>query len=351
MIIEGVRLVVTLATTAAGFLVGRGLPGWFERSELDPDVTIVLGAVIGAGVGYVFGGLLGRMIRKGLDRAPELVSRATGPELFAGAFGLLSGLAVGVVLAVPLVWLLPSVVGWPIGALIVLVLAASGARVFAARADDLLAAAGLRAKQVPGTGVGAAAHIIDTSAAIDGRVLELCRGGLIVGEVWLPQFVADELQAVADSASPTKRRRGRRGLDVLDAIRGRESVRLIVIDDTVPEHAEVDAKLVALCDRSGAALITTDHNLAAVAALRGVRVVNPHAIGESLRPQLVVGDRVNIVVERQGSEPGQGVGFLDDGTMVVVEDGASLMGELVEVEVANALRTTVGRMLFARVGP
>jgi uncharacterized protein YacL len=347
VISEAVRLVITLATTAIGFVVGRAVPDWFEGSQVDPDVAIVTGAVLGAGLGYVVGGFVGRLVSRGLDRAPDLVSQASGPELFAGAFGVVSGVVVGVVVGIPLILLLPEVLGWGLAALVVLVLASFGARVFSARADDLLATAGLSVR--PSKPAAGGVYLIDSSAAIDGRILELARAGLLVGSVWLPEFVIDELQGIADSGSKHTRRRGRRGLDVLDALRDVGGIDVRVTDDSVPEHPDVDAKLIALCSRHGATLVSTDHNLVKAAGLRGVTVLNPHALGELLRPALVPGDRVALLVERPGSEPGQGVGYTDDGTMVVVEGGAGAVGSVVEVEVANTLRTSVGRMLFARV--
>ncbi len=349
MIIEAIRLVVTLATTAAGFLIGRAVPDWYPDAAVDPDVSVVTGAVIGAGVGYVAGGLAGRAIRRALDRAPELVSRATGPELFAGTFGLLAGVIIGVVAGVPIVVLLPPVLGWPAAALLVLILAAFGSRIFATRSDDLLATAGLRPRRVrAGRLSGDSAYVIDTSAAIDGRVLEMARSGLIGGNLLVPQFVVDELQGVADSGSVQHRRRGRRGLDVLEALRDLQDVDLRVADDVVPEHDDVDAKLVTLCDRIGATLVSTDHNLVKAAGLRGVSTLNPHAIGEALRPQLTPGDRLALLIERAGTEPGQGVGYLDDGTMVVVEGAGDMVGSSIDIEVANTLRTSMGRLLFAR---
>jgi uncharacterized protein YacL len=349
MLIELIRLVVTLALTAAGFLVGREVPGWFSSQAVDPDAAIVVGTVIGAGIGYVLGGLIGRAVRKGLDRAPQLVSRASGPQLFAGAFGMVAGLLVGVVAGLPLVLLAPAVLGWPIAAFMVILLAAFGGRVFAARAHDLLAAAGLRSRTATGRGPGGGGFVIDTAAAIDGRILELARAGVLSGEVWVPEFVLDELQGIADSGGKDRRRRGRRGLEVLEALRDLPSVELHTAEADLPGYEGVDAKLVALCQRSGASLVSTDSNLTRTAALRGVAVLNPQALGELLRPQYQAGDRITLKVERPGTEPGQGVGYLDDGTMVVIEGGAGAVGETREVEVANTLRTSLGRMVFAKL--
>lgn len=351
MITELIRLVVTLALTAVGFVVGSEVPGWFSSRAVDPDAAIVLGTVIGAGVGYVGGGLLGRGIRRGLDRAPQLVARASGPQLFAGTFGMVAGLLVGVVAGLPLVLLAPTVVGWPVAALLVLVLAAFGGRVFAARAHDLLAAAGLRSRTVTRRGPAGSGYFIDSAAAIDGRVLELARAGVLAGEVWVPEFVLDELQGIADSGSKDRRRRGRRGLEVLEALRDVPSVEMHTVENDLPGYEGVDAKLLALCQQSGGTLVSTDSNLTRAAALRGVAVLNPQALGEVLRPQHLAGDRVALKIERAGTEPGQGVGYLDDGTMVVVEGGAGAVGQTMEVEVINTLRTSLGRMVFAKLEP
>lgn len=349
MFVEAVRLLITLALLVAGFNVGRLVPDWFSTAGLDSGVTVIWGAVLGAGIGYVVGGVVGRALDRSIAKAPQAVSRASGAELFAGAFGLLIGIVVGSVFAVPTIVLLPANVGWPVAGLIMLVLAAFGARVFASRSDDLLSAAGLRraARRVPGSDEDGDRYLVDSSAAIDGRILDLARAGLICDNVWVTAFVIDELQAIADAAEKTRRRRGRRGLDVLDALRDMPTVSFLVLEDTVPEHAEVDSKLVALAAKLDASLVTTDHNLAKAASIRGLRVVNPHAIGESLRPEVAPGDVIDVTVERQGNEPGQGVAFLDDGTMVVVADGLASLGKVVTVEVTNSLRTAVGRMVFA----
>lgn len=349
MLIELVRLLVTLTLTAAGFLVGREAPGWFSAGAVNPDLAVVLGSLLGALVGYVAGGLLGRMIRLGLERAPSLAARTTGPQLFAGAFGMVAGLLTGVVAGIPLVMLTPPIIGWPSAALVVLTLAAAGALVFGARAHDLLAAIGIRPRRPAANAVAEDGFILDTSAAIDGRVLELARAGLVSGPVWVPGFVLDELQGIADSGSRDHRRRGRRGLEVLEVLRDLPGIELRTVEAEVPEFPEVDAKLLALCGEGGSALISTDSGLARAAGLRGIRVVNPQALGESLRPAHAAGDRLNLKVEREGTEPGQGVGFLDDGTMVVVEGGAGHVGDSIDVEVAGTMRTAVGRMVFARV--
>lgn len=349
MLTEAVRLVVTLAATAAGYSIGRGAPSWTQAAT-DPESAAVVGAVLGAGIGYVLGGLLGRLVRRGIEQVPKASTKASGAQLFAGAFGLVAGLIIGAVVAVPAIVLLPEVVGWPSGALVVIVCSSIGARLFTARSEDLFAAAGLvthrpREADAPGE----RRFVIDSSAAIDGRVLELARAGLLRGEITVPGVVVDELQGTADSGQIQRRRRGRRGLDILDALSGVAGIRATVDERSFPGHAEVDAKLLALAADLGAVLVTTDHNLSRAAGLRGIEVLNPQAVSESLRGGPLAGDVVSLTVEKAGSEPGQGVGYLDDGTMVVVEDAASLVGHTIDIEIAGALRTSIGRLLFAKL--
>ncbi len=346
-IVEVVRLLVTLATTAAGFLVAKAYVT--NATSVDADVAVVTGALIGAGLGYVGGGVLGRLVKQFIDGAPRMFDRATAPQLYGAAFGAAVGIFIAAVLSVPVVVWSPPQVGWPLAILAVVVLGSIAASVLAARADEILRLPAPPDVEASTVSAGREHFFLDSSAAIDGRVLELAKAGLLRGDLNVPEFVLDELQAIADSGDRSRRRRGRRGLDVIEALRSVAGVELVVVRDSVPDHQEVDAKLLALSDRTGATLVTTDHNLSRAASIRGLLVLNPHALGESMRPTVVTGDRLEIAVERVGSEPGQGVGFLDDGTMVVVEGGADRIGETVLIEVANSLRTSVGRLLFARL--
>lgn len=334
VLVETVRLLITLAATAAGYRLGPMATG------LAPELGTVWGAVLGAGVGYVGGGIVGRGVRRLFEEAPDRFPDLGGPELYAGGFGVVVGVVVGAALSAPLVALLPPEVGWPLAVGVVLVIAALAGRLFAARAGDLLGTRRLGRRPVGGT-------LIDTSAAIDGRVVELARAGLLEAPLVVPAFVVDELQTIADAGDPGRRRRGRRGLGVLEALADLD-VGFAVGEDEVPEQPEVDAKLLVLAERTGATLVTTDANLARAGRLRGIEAVNPHELSEALRPAIVPGEHVVVLIDRPGSEPDQGVGFLDDGTMVVVNDAADSIGETLEVEVSNMVRTQAGRLVFAR---
>ena len=351
MVVEAVRLLITLVVTAVGFLMGDSLSDRFPDVLGTSDTASVVGAVLGAGVGYVGGGIFGRGFRSRLETAPErLVARVSGPSLFAGAFGVVTGLLIGIVLTIPILLFVPGAVGWPLSALVVLILILVAVRVFMARAEDLLAVAGLRSRgplRSLSLEEGDRAHLIDSSAAIDGRLLALVQAGLVQGRLWAPAFVIDELQGLADSAESGVRRRGRRGLEALEALHS-ATAEFTVLDDAVLEYEDVDAKLLELAARSGARLVTTDYNLSKAAELRGVTVLNPGLLGEKLKPIVSTGESLTVSISKAGKGAGQGVAYLDDGTMVVVEDAANAIGRELDVVVTSTTRTAVGRMLFAR---
>jgi uncharacterized protein YacL len=192
-------------------------------------------------------------------------------------------------------------------------------------------------------------RIVDTSVAIDGRILDVVRAGFLHGQMLVPSPVLGELQGLADAGDDLRRTRGRRGLDVLEALRRERGVQLEVLDEDVPAVPEVDAKLVRLCLDRSAALLTLDTNLAKAAALAGVRVMNLHALALALRPPVTAGDDVSVLLIKPGKEPGQAVGYLDDGTMVVVERARGSVGREVPVTVTSVLTTANGRLVFARL--
>ena len=192
-------------------------------------------------------------------------------------------------------------------------------------------------------GAPASGKALDSSALIDARIEAIAEAGFLEGPLLLPAFVLAELQRLADGGDPLRRARGRRGLEVAERLaRGRGAV-------VVPgEGGDVDAQLLAFCQTRSADLVTTDANLARLAAVKGVRVLNPNALAQAVRPPHLPGEELLIAVVRSGRDPGQGLGYLDDGTMVVVEGGASMIGRQVTVVVSSSLQTQAGRMLFAR---
>ena len=197
----------------------------------------------------------------------------------------------------------------------------------------------------------AGGKLIDTSAIIDGRVVDVAATGFLEGSLIVPQFVLRELQRLADAGDAQKRNRGKRGFEVLQRLQGLPGVAVEIVDDDVVEAREVDLKLLELARRRRAAVLTTDYNLNRLADVSGIMVLNVNDLANALKPVVLPGEVLRVSLVREGKESGQGVGFLEDGTMVVVDQGRSLVGQAVSVTVTSALQTSAGRMIFARLRP
>jgi len=191
--------------------------------------------------------------------------------------------------------------------------------------------------------------ILDTSVIIDGRIADLIDTKFIEGVLIVPKFVLEELQQIADSADSIKRIRGRRGLDVLNRLKKDKNTLIRITDQDFPEIAEVDSKLVKLAKTLNAKIITNDFNLYKVAEIQGITVLNINQLANALKPVVLPGERMKLVVVKEGKDPGQGIGYLDDGTMIVVDNGKKYVGEEVFVTVTSVLQTPAGRMIFAKV--
>ncbi|HMC52440.1 MAG TPA: PIN domain-containing protein [Acidimicrobiales bacterium] len=346
MFVEITRLIIVFLTTAGGFTLAKQARG---------DHAI-LGATLGAALGYVAGGILGRLLRQAMGVAERRLDQSSPARLLAGTFGAVGAGGIALLLGFPLIALVPRVIGWPALMLVVWVGMYTGGAFAGHKAEGLLAMAGLSTRPLVraspyGEVLEEGATLLDTSAVIDGRLLALARAGFMKGAVLVPRFVLDELQAIADAQDPVRRRRGRRGLDLLDALQHTPGLGVHVVDDEVLEHEEVDAKLVALARRLQVQLLTVDSPLQRVAELQGVHCLNVDSLSEGLRKVHLPGETLRLPITREGKEPGQGVGFLDDGTMVVVGDAAPLVGQEIDVRVTGNVQTSVGRMLFASMAP
>lgn len=200
-----------------------------------------------------------------------------------------------------------------------------------------------------GQGIEENLKILDTSVIIDGRIAEVCESGFLEGVFILPQFILQELQYIADSPDSIKRARGRRGLDVLHKIQKMSQITVRIIDEDFPKIKEVDTKLVALAKLMNAKVITNDFNLNKIAQLQGVAVLNINELANSLKPVVLPGETMKIFILKEGKEYNQGVAYLDDGTMVVIENARKLIGKNADVTVTSVLQTTAGRMIFSKL--
>ncbi len=189
--------------------------------------------------------------------------------------------------------------------------------------------------------------ILDTSVIIDGRISDICDAGFVEGTMIAPQFILNELQHIADSSDPLKRARGRRGLDILNKLQKSPNVKIEITELDFPKIKEVDSKLIALAKDLGADILTNDFNLNKIAQIQGVNVLNINQLANAVKPIVLPGESMTVTIARQGKERGQGVAYLDDGTMVVVEQGESLLNQSTDVVVTSILQTPAGRMIFA----
>ena len=194
-----------------------------------------------------------------------------------------------------------------------------------------------------------ALKIVDTSVLIDGRIMDICDSGFVEGTLVVPRFVLHELQHVADASDVLRRAKGRRGLDILKHLQGVDSkVSIEISDEDPPEIKEVDAKLVKLASKYGAKVLTTDFNLNTVAQIEGVQVLNINDLANALKPAVLPDEKMQVKIIKEGKEVTQGVGYLDDGTMIVVDGGREYLGRTVDVVVTSVLQTAAGRMIFTR---
>jgi len=281
-------------------------------------------------------------VRKAVDRLSELGAGDFG----LGVSGVLIGLLMGLLAGVPLSGLggawgafLPPVVT------VLLAVIMLGAVMF--KREALLAGISglLPGRSRPGS---TGEVVVDTSAVIDGRIVDIGRTGFILGRLVVPRFVLDELQRIADSPDGLRRNRGRRGLEMLTALQ-RDSVTPVQISEAAyPEVGDVDAQLVAYAREHHAAILTNDYNLNRVAELQGIRVLNINELANAVKSVVHPGEDLSVRIIQEGKESGQGVGYLDDGTMIVVEGGGAHMGSDLPVTVTRVLQTVAGRMIFAQ---
>lgn len=343
MFVEIVRLFTVVLLTAVGYMVGRDLGG--------ADKVAAIGGMVGCLSGYLVGGIFGRLLDRVVGVAERKSDRVPIPQLACGVIGGGVGAMFGLAITVPMVLLLPPEISVPAGGIVMTLALYVGYRVASRRFEDLFAMAGISTRPL----VRARAYddvdgfLVDSSAVMDTQLLPLTRSGLFRDDLLVPRFVLDELQGMAD-AGDERGRRARRGLETLDVIRRDAPNRVYILDDDVPEVAEVDTKLVALARRLQVRLLTNDVNLARVAEVQGVLTVIPRRLAADLVPGVLAGETIRVALTRPGRHPGQGVGFLEDGSMVVVNGGVDLVDAGPMAFVASSIvPTSAGRIVFARL--
>lgn len=341
-----------LAGAGTGFRGIEALPGSALQQVSNPEA---LRWVCG-GFGAIFGLAIGLIAQTAFRRLERQIRQLPAYTLLSRSIGLVIGLLVANLLLAP-TFLLPIPPEFsflkPLTAVVgSIMFAVSGMSLADVHGRSLLRLINPSSAETlllsEGTIKAAATKVLDTSCIIDGRIADLLDTGFVEGQLLVPQFVLQELQQVADASNDQKRVRGRRGLDILNRIRESYPDRVVIHPADYDDIPTVDAKLVRLVQEINGTLLTTDYNLNKVATVQKVPVLNVNDLTQAIRPSYLPGDSIDLKILREGKEPAQGIGYLDDGTMVVVEDGRSYVGGELQVIVTSSLQTSAGRMIFAK---
>jgi len=339
---------VTFACVLLGHWFGGLLGDWLLGEDAGRELMLFLVGVntlfglVGFLVSlYLFRKLIGWLTH--LDSVPVL-------DKLSAAVGVIMGLAIALLATVPFAELsygLPirifaSILGAILGVIFVM----------SAKEQLIFIFPGLaRLGRTIDSSLPPGSKMLDTNIIIDGRVADICATGFLEGPIVVPNFILQELRHIADSAEGHRRERGRRGLDVLNRLKGDPNTNVIIYEDPYPprEHIEVDARLVNIAARTKSVVVTNDYSVNRIASLQGVRVLNVNELAGAMRPTFLPGEEIEVTLIKEGKEPGQGVGYLNDGTMVVVEQARQLVGKTARVGVTSVLQTNAGKMLFADV--
>ncbi len=337
--------------------------GWIKLTVAG-FVCILLGAVLGGVIGFLLSSYFIHKLKRFSAKVEVQLNKMPTHDVIAGAVGLLLGLIFANLLGYAFSKI--PVVGEYIPVIFSIVFGYLGITIMIRKRKELAGAFDFIPKfmkavaknhepakeasveTAPKLEGNTQYKLLDTSVIIDGRIADICDTGFIEGTLLIPVFVLEELQHIADSSDVLKRTRGRRGLDILQRIRQETRVRVEVTNVDFEDVAEVDSKLVRLGQQVGGKIITNDFNLNKVAQLRGVEVLNINELSNAVKPVVIPGENMRVTVVKSGKEPGQGVAYLDDGTMIVIEGGHRFMNEMIDVEVTSALQTAAGRMIFAK---
>lgn len=340
------RIVGMIALSVGGVYLGTTL------GRLAGDQPVLWAVVFG-----MVGALLGLVVTPFLTTRPFHAIRTklaaiSMRTMVVGLFGLIMGLVVGALIAFPLS-LLPKPFGQLLPFIGAILTGYLSITIFTARQDDIYNLIGSRfgsfSKGEHEPSLDTNGVLLDTSVIIDGRIADIARTGFIAGPMLVPSFVLSELQHVADSSDGLRRQRGRRGLEILNRLQKDPIISMRITDLDVEGVREVDDKLVILAKQLRSKVLTNDYNLNRVAELQGVSVLNINELANAVKAVFLPGETLELDVIQKGKEAGQGVGYLDDGTMVVIEDGEMRIGNVILVTVTKVLQTAAGRMIFARL--
>lgn len=341
-----IRLVGMVTLSVIGGYAGSSLSYYYNVE--DHLLYIFTLALVGALAGFI---LTPYLTTRPIRSLKALIGRLSAEMLTAALVGLVVGLLVAALLSIPLS-MLPSPLGDILPFIGVILFTYLGITIFVMRHQDFANVLGGITSRHDGVGAGAVRAnrtvLLDTSVIIDGRIADIANTGFLPGTLLIPRFVLNELQYIADSSDGLRRQRGRRGMEVLAELQKAAAVVVRISDIDVQDVREVDDKLVILARQLKCPILTNDYNLNRVAELQGVAILNINELANAVKSVVLPGELMTISVIQEGKEPGQGVSYMDDGTMVVVENGREYMNKEITVLVTKVLQTAAGRMIFAR---
>lgn len=320
-------------------------------------IAYIVGVVLGLLLGYIISPFVLRLIWKAIERIEIGLNDFESQDLIVGTLGLLFGLIIANLIGLAFARL--PIIGAYGPIVFSIIFGYAGMSIAIRKRNDIIGLVGtLRIGKQNKDNAGVvhkhgndvfSGKLLDTSSIIDGRIAEICSTGFLEGPLLVPVFVLEELQLIADSSDLLKRNKGRRGLDILKQMQEDNYVEVRIINDDFEDVQGVDSKLVRLGRKINAKVVTNDYNLNKVAALQGVVVLNINDLANALKPARIPGEQMDVLVVKSGKEENQGIAYLDDGTMIVVENGQKYIGSTVPVMVTSVLQTSAGRMIFVKV--
>ncbi len=339
------KLSVSKALLVLGMIFGIGLAssaGRFLHPGRGGQIALGIGAFL---LFYLFSCKMLNCFSRFYSRVRKSVEMTSIDVLLGGIGGLIVGVMLGTLSSYPLSRI--GGVGNYLALAIFTVSSIIGLRIGASRSHELLALLSRSYKNMDAP-IASSLKVLDTSAIIDGRIYDVCLSNFLDGSLLVPNFVIEELQHIADSSDNIRRNKGRRGLELLGKMQKHPQINIDIIEEDILEEKEVDAKLLRLCKLFGASIITNDYNLNKVAELQGIKVLNINELTNAVKIMVYPGETMHTGIVREGKEAGQGIGYLEDGTMVVVEQAHDEIGNDIDVVVTSVFQTAAGRMIFTR---
>lgn len=342
------RVLSLVAGGSVGYVAGAAMLSLFK--ELRAYQLYILGffTVFFAIIFYLLSDKMFRGLKSLGERVERELRKYSTGEIRSATLGIIIGLLIAFLLSglfknlsIPFLSLVLSLISY--------ILVPYLAMVIATKRGDILPGYSFKKSNKGKNTSGTEAKVLDTSVIIDGRIESIIKTGFIDGPIVIPQFVLDELQHVADSQDAIKRRRGRRGLDILKKIQEESTCEIVVDQNMISDIKETDSKLLKLAEMLNAKVLTNDYNLNKVAAVKGIEVLNINELANAIKPVVLPSEDITVEIVREGKEKNQGLAYLSDGTMIVVENGAKLIGKTLDVEVTTVLQTAAGKMIFAKV--